>query len=342
MTARGHLRRSKSSPAARSDASGRAGPSWEGRRIIRRIVGARAKIHEIQEPEHIGAARILLFDAGEPPRRFVLKSYRKRKHAVREARNLRAANRVAGIRAPRFAGRSGANFVYEYVPGRPLEHIAHRSTSAERELLVLTAIGNLTAIHGAAHAIGRKWALRDPFRRPRLERKLRRVRDRIVDVGLPAYSELCGDACEPWEKLLTDSLLEKLVNDLRRTPDTSVLGHCDYHGSNLIVTPEEDVYAIDWQYLSWATPWYDLAYPLQLLEPEERSEMLLRYLEEMRWRRQLTSVSDARAQVLSRSGIAYLNMIMAMHNSRDRSHPRALWHAEQLGKLLRQLVAAVA
>jgi thiamine kinase-like enzyme len=171
---------------------------------------------------------------------------------------------------------------------------------------------------------------------------LRRARDRIVGVGLPTYSELWGEACEQWEKLLTDSLLEKLVNDLRRTPDTSVLGHCDYHGTNLIVTPDEDVYAIDWQYLSRATPWYDLAYSLQLLEPEERPELLSRYLEEMRSRRQLTNVSDARAQTLSRSGIAYLNMIMAMHNSPGRRNPRAAWHAEQLGKLLKQLAAAVA
>lgn len=333
MTVHGNLRR--------SEASGRAGSNREARRIIRRIVGARTKIHDVQEFEHIGPSRILLFDAGEPPRRFVLKSYRKRKHAVREARNLRAAGRVAGIRAPRFVGRHGAKLVYEYIPGRPLAHIAFRSPPAERRRLALTATANLASIHGSADAIGRTWALRDPFSHSRLERGLRRTRNRIVDVGLSTYSELRGEASEPWEKLLTDSLLEKLGNDLRRTPDTSVLGHCDYHGSNLIVTPEEDVYAIDWQYLSWATPWYDLAYPLQLLEPQERPQLLLRYLEEMRRRRQLASVYDARAQALSRSGIAYFNMIMAEHNSRDRSHPHAAWHAEQLGNLLRQLAAAV-
>jgi aminoglycoside phosphotransferase (APT) family kinase protein len=303
------------------------------------MLGGRAEVGALRDLSHPGVGRIVVFEQRDRDLRGVLKSYDRRWKARSEARNLAIANRSPEVKAPRLLGAYGRHVAYEYVEGTQLARV---ETAAPHETLrryAQTAIRNLQAVHGAAERVREADRLGDPFRRDALERSLLRIRARILEVGLPAWSERTGESPERWRHLLSDALIRGLADDLRATPEARVLGHGDYQGSNLILTPAGEIRAVDWFYASWASPWYDLAYPIQLLGPQERDELVSHYLEGMQRRGRLRGVSEERARELSRSGIIYQKAILARANARMRGSPQEAYRAQEFRKALDALAA---
>ena len=309
--------------------------------IIKQILGSRIKVEKLYLLKHSGGSSIKIFTLKDDSTKYLLKSYTEQKYTDKETKNLDNINSIETFNKPQYFGKYKNFFIQEYINGILFQKLVDKLPSDQLRSYYLGAIKNLATIHFSKNHLKDRRLLCRLFEKKSLEKRLNIALAIIQEIGIPSYLRVTDKSNSKWNKFLKKVNISALVNDLSVQGNNYILGHGDYKPNNIIFTRDKKIFTIDWQGMSKAQPWYDLAYLLVHLNKTDKFAYLEYYLHTIKEKGNLLNVSMEKAKNLFRSGIIFQQIVRAKSNGHRIKSKKDKHHISEFEEALNGLVQII-